>query len=553
MQAPIRMVFTAILFASLASSAQAHFIWLVPVVQKDGTTVVQVYFGEDASPDDPDFLGRVKGMKLQSITGQQKPQDLKLHLSKTELTAKVPADRKSSLFIGSHDLGVFDRGESVFYLNYYAKTGPAVTHKVWQNTDSKDDLRLDLVPALNNGKLTLTACFDGKPVADAQIVASGPGLDHLEDKTDQFGKTSISIADAGLYSIRARHIEDKSGEHQGKKYDSVRHYTTLTLNVPKNVISTVAAKSTVAKKGQEIHYPNIPKEVTSFGGAMTDNALFIYGGHTGEAHSYYNEAQANTLWKLDLKQTKQWESLGEGPRLQGLAMVAYDNKLYRIGGFTARNKEGDEADLWSQADVACYDILKNRWHNTASLPEPRSSFDAAVLDGKIHVVGGWNMQGDAERIWHKTAYSLNLNSDNPVWKPLPEAPFQRRALAVAAYEGKIYAIGGMQMKGGPTTRIDIYNPATQKWSEGPSLKGEKGIVGFGCSAFATGGHLYVSTMNGELQRLADDGKSWEVVRKLDRPRFFHRMLPLNDHQLISVGGASMSTGKHAEIDVIELN
>jgi photosystem II stability/assembly factor-like uncharacterized protein len=109
----------------------------------------------------------------------------------------------------------------------------------------------------------------------------------------------------------------------------------------------------------------------------------------------------------------------------------------------------------------------------------------------------------------------------------------------------------MQEEGGTTTRVDIFDPSTGAWSTGPSLKGEP-MDGFGSSAFATGGRLYVSTYSGKVQRLAEDGQSWEIVKELERARFFHRMLPLSDTQLISVGGASMQVGKFEEVDVIDV-
>jgi hypothetical protein len=282
------------------------------------------------------------------------------------------------------------------------------------------------------------------------------------------------------------------------------------------------------------------------------NAVYIYGGHTGKAHAYDRDGQANTLWRLDLNSAKGWESLGAGPALQGLAMVTHGRKLYRIGGFVAKNGVGEDHDLWSQAGVSCFDPATKRWTDLSPLPEPRSSFDAAVLGDKIYVVGGWQMAGrEEEAKWHTTACVLDLMAATPRWQSLPEPPFQRRALAVAAHEGKIFAIGGMQQEGDPTTRVDIFDPATGNWSVGPRLQGEP-MDGFGASAFATGGRLYASTYSGLLQRLAADGKSWEVVRKLDRARFFHRLLPLSDVQLIAVGGASMAAGKFEEIDVIDV-
>jgi N-acetylneuraminic acid mutarotase len=318
------------------------------------------------------------------------------------------------------------------------------------------------------------------------------------------------------------------------------------------VLSGGNVEQNSSQETSSVNYPPIPEKVTSFGAAVLDGQLYIYGGHTGGAHAYDKNSQANTLRRLDLGKPKAWQALAQGPGLQGLALVACNGKLYRVGGFTAKNEKGDDHDLWSQAGVACYDPATNQWTDLSPLPEPRSSFDSAVLDKKIYVIGGWKLAGDEEEHWHKSACVLDLSAATPQWQKIPEPPFQRRALAVAAFDGKIYVIGGMQQEGGPTKQVDIFDPQTGKWSQGPSLHGER-MDGFGPSAFATGGRLYVSTYSGSLQQLAKDGQSWEIVRDLERARFFHRMLPLSDSQLISVGGANMESGKYDQVDVIDLS
>ncbi|MGY8768492.1 MAG: Kelch repeat-containing protein [Pirellulales bacterium] len=302
----------------------------------------------------------------------------------------------------------------------------------------------------------------------------------------------------------------------------------------------------------EAQLPNLPLTLTSFGGAKLGDDIYVYGGHIGGAHSYSTAEQSDHFLRLNAK-NNQWEELPVGPKLQGLALVSDGIKIYRIGGFTAKNAEGEEHDLWSQSTVAQYDPSTNNWSDLPSLPGPRSSFDAAILDDTIYVLGGWSMAGEADNVWHKTGWKLDLSAKTLEWKSLGEIPFQRRALAVAAYQGKIYAIGGMQSSGEPTTRVDVYDSSTKEWSKGPSLVGEKGMVGFGASAFATGDHLYVSTINGTLQQLSKDGDAWKTVSKLANARFFHQMLPWKKNSLVMVGGASMQTGKFEEVDVIDVS
>jgi Kelch motif len=314
---------------------------------------------------------------------------------------------------------------------------------------------------------------------------------------------------------------------------------------------TATAADDSASAGNPALQP-FPQTVTSFGAAILDGNLYTYGGHTGGSHSYSNGEQDRILRRLNFK-TGKWSVLEDGPPLQGLALVAHGNRLYRIGGFTARNKSDEDHDLWSSSEVTAFDLNDKSWHELPPLPEPRSSFDAAVLGDTIYVVGGWTMAGDADSKWSSTAWKLDLSAATPAWKSVTAPPIQRRALAVAAHGGKLYAIGGMKMRGGPTRSTDVYDPATGKWSTGPEIVGDDGFTGFGASAFATGGNLYVSTIKGSLQRLSEDGSKWEVIAETPTPRFFHRMLPFDDDHLLVVGGASMESGKFDEVEIIAVD
>lgn len=303
-----------------------------------------------------------------------------------------------------------------------------------------------------------------------------------------------------------------------------------------------------AKAGEVTKYPPLPKGITSFGAAVVGDWLYVYGGHFGRAHHYSNKSQSDELSRLNLERPSKWRVVAKGPRLQGLAMVAHDGKLYRVGGFTAHNDEGEEHDLRSVTDFARFDPKTGEWEELPPMPVPRSSHDAVVIGDKLYVAGGWAL-GKASQ-WHDSALVVDLSTSPLTWKQLPKPPFRRRALSLGRHEGKLYVVGGMQQKGGPTTKVAVFDPSTEKWSDGPKLNG-KGMAGFGSSAFNVGGSLFVSTYDGKLQRLADDGTKWLHAKGLKEDRFFHRMLPYKD-TLVLVGGASMQEGKRLQLEVVDL-
>jgi N-acetylneuraminic acid mutarotase len=305
-------------------------------------------------------------------------------------------------------------------------------------------------------------------------------------------------------------------------------------------------------RGDDIKLPELPLAITSFGGDRAGDALFIYGGHHGRAHHYSTAGQSGDLLRFDLKNGTKWEKIATGPKLQGLALIARGEKLYRIGGFQARNKEGDDHDLWSVADCQVFDLKTGKWEASIDMPTPRSSFDAVLAGDTIYVVGGWAMEGEKESVWRDDAYALDLSAENPHWKPIAKPPFQRRAMCVGARESKIFVIGGMQPKGKITTKTAVYDPQKNQWSEGPALPGED-MEGFGAACCTVDDQLYVSTSGGNLLKLSADAKSWQPIGKTPGGRFFHQMLPLSKRQLISIAGAHMEEGRFKDIQVLPLD
>ena len=148
------------------------------------------------------------------------------------------------------------------------------------------------------------------------------------------------------------------------------------------------ASAAVAAEGVAIkELAPLPKPVTSFGAAVADGSLYIFGGHLGAPHEYSADLQARGLMRLDLTKRGSWEVVAEEPRRTGLAMVAYNNRLYRIGGWEARNAAGDKWELHSTPDFARFDTKTSKWEALTPLPRGRSSHDAALIDSRLYVIG----------------------------------------------------------------------------------------------------------------------------------------------------------------------
>jgi N-acetylneuraminic acid mutarotase len=513
------------LFAALALaplSARAHFFWLL-AEREDEAPVVRGFLSETPTPDLPEFLKHIRQAKV-SVGGGSLAWAVDDNTYRVALPESTPP-----VIDGSCDLGVMTRGEATFRLLYTARAQFAPAKP--DAAEEAESLRLRLEAAPGGGPAVVRLTLRGKPVAGALVKAFPEAGDVVELKSDDRGIVPAEGVAEGRTALLAKWIEEASGEVDGKPYKEIRYYTTLT------VAPEATKEAGVDTSSPSSPFALLPEAVNSFGGAVAGDWLYVYSGHTGETHKYHRGTTTPHFRRLNLKDRTTWEELPPGPALQGVTLMAHGGKLYRIGGMSAHNAQGEANDLRSVADFARFDPDAKTWTDLPPLPAPRSTHDAVVVGDKIYVVGGWSMMGgdSSGAEFCEDALVYDLAKPDARWEPIPEPPFRRRALAVAENGGKLYVLGGLTEESSIAKSVDVFDIASGTWSSGPELPGGK-LVGFAPSAFGVEGRLYVSGHDGLVHRLNAKGDGWEVAGKLVVPRLTHRLLPGINGDLLAVGG-----------------
>ncbi|MFO0910103.1 MAG: galactose oxidase [Isosphaeraceae bacterium] len=518
------LAFSAVLAVSLTLSpgAHAHFIWLeAEPGSRPGQATIRLYFNEAPVPDS-DFVKFVREGRLE-VEGQLVPSRMGGDGREASWVGRLP------LIVDSErDMGVSSRGDTTFHLVYTARcqTAPVAANR----PEALEGLRVRMIEGSSTDQIEVN--FQGKPLAGARLRLYPHEGAPREDKCDDRGRATVAGLSAGKVALWANHVEKSPGKLGEKSFTETRHYATLTF-------TPVPARD--AKAAPATTFATMPAPaVTSFGGAVVGQWLYVYGGHVGKTHRYNVETTSRHFRRLNLADGTTWEDLPMGPDLQGVALVTDGKSLYRVGGMAARNKPTEEQDMYSVADFARFDIETRRWENLPPMPQPRSTHDAAVVGRTLYVVGGWTMKGASEDSeFPDHALAIDLDRPTSGWRVIPQ-PFRRRALAAAAHKGKLYVLGGLAESDGMKVerRVDVFDPARQAWSRGPDLPAGSRAEGFGSSAYELDGRLYVSGASGRISRLNEAGEGWEAVGAWSLPRITHRLLPAPAHTLLAVGGSA---------------
>ena len=156
-----------------------------------------------------------------------------------------------------------------------------------------------------------------------------------------------------------------------------------------------------------------------------------------------------------------------------VAFADLNGKIYAFGGFVLPSSE---PPAWAPIDnVWEYDPAADTWKALAPMPTKRGSPVAAVVGGKIYVIGGASVHpGSTEPAVHPARPHRSLatveeyDPATNTWRARSPMPTARNHAAVGAVGGKIYVIGGRVGAAfiGVASNTDVveeYDPATDSW------------------------------------------------------------------------------------------
>ncbi len=224
----LRMLLTSGMMLIGATTAMAHFVFLVP--EAADPSKVKAIFSDSLKPDDRVDITKIEATQLQMIDATGKVSKLKWTLDKAGACYKIeiPGSGVRTVF-GTTEYGVLQRGNAKpFRLIYHSKaimgglpTGQQATQGV--------GAPLEVVPIVVNGKLQFQALWQGKPLAKAEFTVMVPEeVESVKLVADDQGLTK-GFEKAGTYGVYVRLLQNVSGEFQDKKYEEIRQYATLVF------------------------------------------------------------------------------------------------------------------------------------------------------------------------------------------------------------------------------------------------------------------------------------------------------------------------------------
>ena len=220
-------------------------------------------------------------------------------------------------------------------------------------------------------------------------------------------------------------------------------------------------------------------------------------------------------------------SLGRSTASTGII----DGKLYIAGG---------RGGLSVSKRLNIFDSDSDGWSTGASMPMATSGAAAGVIDGKLYVAGGTRLGGGS--IGGTSNTLLTYDPGMNMWATLANMPTARKDAAAAVLDGKLYVVGGTASGGRILSSLEVYDPNTSTWSVKVSLPTAitnacAGVIGE--KIIVIGGQSTSDDYVNLVQIFDPTNESWTTLNNLPTAR--SGAVTLNyDNKLYVIGGKSQS-------------
>lgn len=203
---------------AVVSSGFAHDLFLLPPAA-DGPLTMVFHTGPTVDGTASVAPLGVKQLGVVSKTGAVAVREV------------VPGDRPTlavrtgdAVVFGSAEYGIVNRGEGhVYRLRFHAKA------VLTAGADTAVGQPLELAAKTTADGTAFVATADGKPLGSHEVAVFEPGgTTPMVVKTDAAGVTP-TFTKPGRYAVRVSRFDKTPGEHDGRAYTGVYHYSTLVV------------------------------------------------------------------------------------------------------------------------------------------------------------------------------------------------------------------------------------------------------------------------------------------------------------------------------------
>lgn len=244
-----------------------------------------------------------------------------------------------------------------------------------------------------------------------------------------------------------------------------------------------------------------PEGRTEVAAAAVGDRIVVAGGFT-------EDGRASARADLYDVAGDRWSRLPDLPIAVHHAMAASDGRrVYLVGGYATQN-----ALTGASRRVFAIRPGDAAWSELPRLPVSRAAGGAAVVGGRLYVVGG--TFGATPRLARRS-FALDLRTRR--WTAFAGVPQAREHLGAAAAGDRIYVLGG-RTAAARFKRADAWDVGERRWVRLPDMPTARG----GTSATARSGRLV--SIGGESSR----GTNREVEELDPRTGRWRQLAPLPD-------------------------
>eukprot|EP01066_Platyproteum_vivax_P007752 Platyproteum_vivax@DN310_c0_g1_i1.p1 len=174
---------------------------------------------------------------------------------------------------------------------------------------------------------------------------------------------------------------------------------------------------------------------------------------------------------------------------------------------------GQNLEYKSLVEMESYDCLTDRWMLGSPLNNPRRNCCATSYNERMFAIGGFSGSAILSSV---EAYDPRMKS----WMPIADLNTPRSAAAAAVHDNKIYVLGGTS--GARLSTIETYEFRMNKWETHKVDMLETRSAGCCCSCYgmlyALGGTDQASSVHNSVEVLEPEAAGWSFRKNMLMPR-----------------------------------